>query len=329
YDVSPRDRVSVALISIFPKKITIPNWLYVFLLPFFRRKEIKQVEVLKTNQMSGALPAIISKVIYKKKLIVRCGYEWLSTLIKAKKPFYKKTLVYCLEFLAYKLADKIIFTSKTDKEFAKKIFHLKEEKIAIIPNYIDTDLFKPNYFAKKEPNSVCYVGRLSKEKNIDLLIKSIKDLPEVRLYLIGDGLLKNELQKQAESLGLEKRVIFLGKIENEKLPDLLNKCEVFALLSNYEGNPKALLEAMACGLVCITSDIEGVREIIQDKQNGLLLNGNEPSSFPSVLHFIKQNKELSQQVSQQARKTIESNFSLEKILAREVGLLGLPFVIQE
>ena len=325
YDVKQQKRHSpfkdkdLIGISIFSKKINFLNFLYALLLPFLRAKEIKQCDILKTNQMSGALPAIIAKVIYKKKLVVRNGYEWLYSLIKAKKPLWKRGVVYCLEFLAYKMADKIIFTSKADKVFAQKIFHLKEEKIEVIPNYIDTDLFKPLSNVKKEPNSICYVGRLSKEKNVSALIEAISGLPFVKLYIAGDGPLKEELQQQAVKLGLKERVVFLGKVANEKLPELLNKCQAFALPSLYEGNPKALLEAMACGLPCVASDVEGINEIIKHNENGLLVKPLK-DEIKKALNLLFKDSFLSERLAKQARATLEEGFSLEQTITSEIKL---------
>lgn len=315
-----RDRVSVALVSIFPKKQAMPNFVYSFLMVFLQAKAIKQCDILKTNQMSGALPAIIAKVIYKKKLVVRCGYEWLYSFKKAKKPFWKKVIVYCLEWVAYKMANIVIFTSKADKAFAQKTFKIKESKIEIIPNYIDTDLFKPMPEIKKEANSVCYVGRLSKEKNVSALIEAIGGLPFAKLYLAGDGPLKDGLQKQVIDLGAKERVVFLGKVPNEQLPQLLNKCVIFDLPSLYEGNPKALLEAMACGLPCVASDIEGINEIIKHNENGLLVKPLK-DEIKKALLLLFEDSSLPERLAKQARIAIENNYSLSEVILQELALV--------
>ena len=142
-DLALKHRVSDK-VKILHKKNSVPNLLYYVLLPFIYRKELKDSDIFKTNQMSASLPAIIAKVIYRKKLIVRCGYEWLKVLEMENKALWKRAIVYVLELLAYKSADKIIFSSNKDKKFAQDKFNIKEEKIVLIPNYIDVSLFKPN-----------------------------------------------------------------------------------------------------------------------------------------------------------------------------------------
>ena len=305
------------LVQVCTRSDLVPSWLYVFLMSFLQAKAIKKCDILKTNQMSGALPAIIAKIIYRKKLVVRCGYEWLFTLSKAKKPLWERAIVYCLEFWAYKIANKIIFTSRADKDFAQKTFKIKESKIAIISNYIDIDLFKPMPELKKELNSVCFVGRLSREKNLKELIAAVNELPQVKLYIAGEGPEKEALQEQVQN---NKNIVFLGKLPNEQLPALLNKCEVFVLPSLYEGNPKALLEAMACGLPCLTSDIEGIKETVSQNRNGLLVNPLK-KDITKGLTLLLRDKFFAEQLGLQARETIEKGFALEQALEKEVVLL--------
>ena len=147
-------------------------------------------------------------------------------------------------------------------------------------------------------------------------------LPETKLYLAGDGPLRGALEKQVQALGLKGRVIFLGKLPNEQLPALLNKCEVFVLPSLYEGNPKALLEAMACGLPCLTSDIEGIKEIIKHNENGLLAKPLKDEIKKALLLLFKDSS-LSERLGVKARQTIEKDFALEQIFAKEIKLTEL------
>lgn len=304
-------------ITILPKKINIPGCLYSFLIPFFYKSILKDIDVLKINQMAGAIPAVIAKLCWcKKKLIIRCGYEWLNVLIKEKKSFWKKAIVYIWEKVAYKAADIIIFTSEKDKVFAQKKFNILERKIRLIPNYIDTELFKPSNFLK-EKNNVVYVGRLSKEKNLFNLIEAMAGLP-VKLTLIGQGYLRNNLEQFAKVQKVP--VEFLGKIANEILPQELNKAEIFVLPSLYEGCPKALLEAMACGLPCIGADVEGIKEVIIHKENGYLCQTDVVSIKKALIELLG-DENLRIKIGNNARETILNNFSLEKIVKKDYEIL--------
>jgi len=302
-------------IRIFPKKWNLSLLVYSIFLPIIYRKELEKVNFLKTNQMLGSWAAVLAKIIHKKRLIVRCGYEWLSFLENQKKPLWKKVVAKFIEKIAYKNADKIILTSEKDKRFVIKNFKIYPEKIEVIPNYIDTNLFKPLNLPK-EKNSIIFVGRLEEQKNLFNLIEAIATLP-VKLVIIGNGSLKEKLKNFAKEKNAE--VEFKENVPNEKLPEELNKSEFFILPSFYEGCPKVLLEAMACGLPGIGTNVEGIKEIIQHKENGYLCKTDTESIRKAILEVLN-DKNLQEKISQNARKTILERFSLEKILEKEIKL---------
>lgn len=299
-------------IEILPKKLKIPSKLYSLLLPLVYRKELKTVDILKTNQMNGAIAAVLAKWFYKKKLIVRCGYEWLGFLENGKSEKWKRIIVHILEKVIYQASDKIILTSENDKKFVESKFDITSSKMQIVHNYIDTKLFKP-MIVKKEENRICIVCRLEEQKNLFNLIKAISS-SSVRLVIIGEGSLKESLEDCSKKQKVN--VEFKGNITNQKLPEELNKSELFILPSFYEGCPKVLLEAMSCGVPCIGTDVKGIREIIKHKENGFLCNTDAPSIRKAILNVLS-NEELRIKLSKNARKTIVERFSLENTLKKE------------
>lgn len=299
-------------IKIFPKKWKIPSKIYIFLLPFLYRKELKTVDILKTNQMNGAVAAVLTKWLYRKKLIIRCGYEWLSILENQGSTYLKRRVVYLIEKIAYKTANTIILTSQKDKEYVELKFKIPSSRIKIVPNYIDTDLFKPVNI-KREENRIGFVGRLEEVKNLFNLIGAVSDLP-IKLIIFGSGSLGEKLENYTRQK--KANVEFRGNIPNDKLPEELNKLQIFILPSYYEGCPKVLLEAMSCGLPCIGTNVEGIQEIIKHKENGYLCETDAISIRKAIL-VVLNNKKLREKLSKNARKTIVNNFSLEKILEKE------------
>jgi len=312
-------------ITILPNKWPIPSKIYSFLLPFLYRRELKETDFYKTNQMSGSWSAVIAKWFYKKKLIVRCGYELLSFLTNQKRSTLKRKIIYLAEKIAYQNADQIILTSNKDKRFIKEKFKASDQKIKIIPNYIDTGLFKP-LNTSKEKNRLIFVGRLKKQKNLFNLIKAISGLEmphselcsttgDIKLVIFGSGPLKNKLEVFAQEK--KAQVEFKGNIPNQQLPIELNKSEIFILPSFYEGCPKTLLEAMACGLPCIGTNVQGIKEIIKHQENGHLCQTDVQSIKKAIITLL-QNKDLKKKIGINARQTILDNFSLEKILKKEI-----------
>lgn len=301
-------------IKIFPNKWNFPSKIYSFLLPFFYRKELKKVDILKTNQMSGSWTAWLAKFLFRKKLIVRCGYQWRWFLEKNKAKKWKIWLVSLIENFIYKRADAIVATSSQAEKNIEQHYRISSLKIHIIPNYIDTDLFRSKE-VKKEKGRICFVGRLSSQKNLFNLLKSVDGL-DVKLIIFGSGELEKKLKDKAKEIKKAK-IEFRGNIPNSFLPEELNKSELFILPSLYEGMPKALLEAMACGLPVIGTNVEGIKEVIKHEENGYLCE-TDANSIKEAIKKVLDNKKLQEKIGKNARQTVVNNFSLKNILKKEV-----------
>ncbi|MBI5794524.1 glycosyltransferase family 4 protein, partial [Candidatus Uhrbacteria bacterium] len=245
-------------IRIFPKQLPVPNLLYGILLPFLYWRTLKHADIIRIHQVAGAIPALIAHVLLHKPLIVRAGFQWYSFARRQGASRLKLAVISLIERLAYTSAHAIIHTTRQDADFVADRYGVDASKLHIIPNWVDTDLFKPMDI-KKVPKTICFVGRLEKQKNLHALVEAMQGLG-ARLIVYGEGSLRESLEQQAR--GLHVNVEFRGRIANENLPTALNACEIFILPSLYEGNPKVLLEAMACGLPVIGTNVEGIREII-------------------------------------------------------------------
>lgn len=311
-----------AIVENLPKNIEIvfnntflPTFLYSIFLPVIHKNILRKVDILKTNQMDGSWPAIISKKLFGNKLIIRSGYEWLQYLENTNSSWWKRKSAYLIENYAYGNADKIIITSAGGKKFIIDKFSINENKIEIIPNYIDTDKFKP-FDIKKESNKVIFVGRLEPVKNVINLVKALVNL-NTKLTIVGEGSQKDILRK----LTIESKlgVDFKGVISQNDLPSELNSNSIFILPSLSEGNPKSLLEAMSCGLACIGSDIDGITGIIRDKENGIICS-TDVESINLAIKTLLEDSELRSKISKNARKSIEEGFGLHSVIEKELSV---------
>lgn len=302
-------------VEIVTKPFFLPVIIYSFIFPFIHRKKLKEVDIIKTNQMDGSWSAVISKKLYKSKLVVRCGYEWLQTVEKLNKSFFKRTIALFVERFAYRNADIIILTSEEAKIFIIKKFDISIKIIKIISNYVDTDLFK-SLPIEKEKNRIIFIGRLEKEKNLINLFYGLEGV-NANLVVIGDGSLKYELEKIAK----EKKInaVFKGNISQALIPVELNKSEIFILPSFYEGNPKVLLEAMSCGLACIGTDVQGINTIIKQGENGIL-SLTDSNSIKLAIVSLFENKQLRDRLGFNARKTIEENNDFSIFIKKELEI---------
>jgi glycosyltransferase involved in cell wall biosynthesis len=140
---------------------------------------------------------------------------------------------------------------------------------------------------------------------------------DVELVIIGEGSLKAELKALAEK---EKvKVEFRGNVPQALLPEELNKSEIFVLPSLYEGNPKVLIEAMACGLVCVGTNVSGIRELITNDLNGILVHTNPQSLKAGILELLE-NVDKRAKLGKQAREKILSQNSFPVFIERELSV---------
>ncbi len=313
------DNIEIIPLLIDEKKTAsrLSVFFYSIVEAYRHKNKIYECDVLKSNQMLGAWIPMFLHWTHKKPFVLRCGYEHYKTGVLEKKPLAWKVMIYLISLLAYKSANKVILTSEEDKEFVKKTFKIKEKKIAVIPNYVDTDKFKP-YTDIKQVNAtrILYFGRLSREKNISAAIEACK-LKEVGLDIIGDGELIENLKKQTKEINADVR--FLGKRNNDDLPLILGEYNIVILPSFYEGCPKSLLEAMSCGKLVIGSDVSGIREIVQHKKTGYLTNTDYMSIAKSIEYVIN-NQQLIKQIGRAARKYILEKYSIERYSQDELKI---------
>ncbi len=293
----------------------IPSFLYVFLMPLVHKNTFKKIEYLKTNQMDGSLAGVLAKKLFKSKLILRCGYEWLRYLEASRSSYWKRKIAYLIEKIAYKNADKISVTSVEASDFIKKRFMVSDARINIIGNYVDTDKFSPMPI-DKDAKRVIFVGRLEKIKNLFNVIEALSGL-SLHLVLIGEGNLREKLESHARLHKVE--VEFLGNISQDSLPKELNKSSLFILASFSEGNPKVLLEAMSTGLPCIGADVSGIQNIIRNGSNGIL-SKTDALSLHVALEKLSSDESLRIKLGAEARKLMIEQYSFEKIFQKELFL---------
>jgi glycosyltransferase involved in cell wall biosynthesis len=133
------------------------------------------------------------------------------------------------------------------------------EQIKVVPNPIDLTTYT---VSKKEGEYVAYIGRISKEKGIDILLKAAKQTPDISYRIVGDGPEKNTLETYVKNQNI-KNVVFDGWQSGKKLADLIDNARIIVVPSVwYENCPLSILETMAVGKIIIGSDIGGISELL-------------------------------------------------------------------
>lgn len=311
------DRISVCA----RQNHRLPYRLYSVVLPFTYPAEFAACDVLRVFQATGALPAIVARARYGTPYAVTYGYRY-AEFARTQKRRVGAVWLELVERLALRYAAAVIVTTAQLKAQVQK--GVPAERVHLIPNGVDTAQFTPGPMAadSKEPAIVMFVGRLEAQKNLACLIEAMCHVQKehhARLVLVGEGGLRPRLEQQAHDLGVE--VEFGGIVEHSRLPERLRTAKVFVLPSLIEGHPKALLEAMACGLPCVVSDSEGNRELIHHEQTGLLAPVDDAQMFARQIGRVLRDRSLAQTLGERARQTSVQNCDLSTLLGREIALL--------
>jgi len=298
------------------------NWplgklVYSFLFPFFYYRTLKHVSIYKTNQMDGSWSAILAGWLYGKKVLLRTGYTLteIETFLRRRSALRIRLYQY-MEKIAYKYADIFTVSSKHSRDYILKCYNLDRKRLHIVANFINLERFTPRK-GRKIKKRILYVGRLSPEKNIEnLLLACCRCGFGIDFY--GDGPLMADLKTLARRN--RARVRFYGFTDNSMLPDIYTRYRYYALTSLSEGLPKTLLEAMACGCICIGTNVTGISEVITHKKNGILARKTDANSIQKAIKEAE--KCPPNRIENNAVKFINENFELGSICRKEFRLLS-------
>ncbi len=284
-----------------------------FLILYKSSDIFRDADIFKTNQLLGSWIPIIAKLFYRKKLIVRTGYDLFEFTLKNKKGVLKKMLYYFLTQFAILISDLYTVSSKSDEKLIIKRFFFARNKIKVRNNWVTIP--ETGNINERFDNKLLLVGRLERQKNFNLLIENLKN-SKYSLDIYGEGQEKDTLEKIAVKNNVETQ--FFGNIPNEELIKIYAKYKFFVLPSKFEGNPKVILEAMAAGCIVIASDIENHKEIIDNNVSGFLINFKD-ESLTNLLDELSLNKERLLNLSLSAKNFISQNNSLDIYLKKEVS----------
>lgn len=306
-------------------RITAPdhpllNVLYELILPFRYWHILSSCRYYKTNQNLGSLGATVAKLFHpRSKLIVRSGYIGSLNAKLSQAPLHIRAYLSAAEFFSYLLCDAALVPSRHNRDILVRKYPFVEKKISVHNNAIDTGLFRKLPLDNKErAYDIIYVARLDKDKNQRLLLEAVKDL-NLKVLLVGQGEEESYLKQLATPI--TERVEFLPKVDNSRLPEYLNRSHLFVFPSLHEGNPKALLEAMACELPIIALDVIGVKNLIENGRTGILLPANTlPKSLAETIRKLLGDTDRQARLGTAARQFVIDHFSFETILQKELHL---------
>lgn len=234
----------------------------------------------------------------------------------------------------------------------KKYYHRHAEKFQEIPFSVDLEKFQPKLinrqldnkilekaqeivhyindkFIKKNRLNLLFVGALDEAhyfKGIEILLRALVILEprNWHLKIVGAGDRKKKYEELSEQLKLNKQVEFTGKLVDQELVRAFQNADLFILpsINSNEAFGLVLIEALACGVPVIASNLPGVRQVFEDHKQGLLIEPNSPEDLKKKLEFIFNNEEMRRLMALAARRLAEEKYSREKMTNKLLALFN-------
>jgi glycosyltransferase involved in cell wall biosynthesis len=295
----------------------LQRWLYAVLMPLLHARLFRRCSVLRVMQLTGEVPAIIAKVLYGVPFVATFGYHYARNAGAEGAGAFRVFLFRQRTRLALAMADRVIVTNPRIREEAVR--RVGAARVLLIPNAVDTARFAPAPADVTVPGRILCVGRLSPEKNLPLLIQAVARLDRpATIRLVGIGPVTDTLATQAAALGVTLE--FAGTVQHQHLPDEYRRAAVFAMTSFSEGHPKALIEAMSCGCVCVGTDVDGIRDVLRHGETGLLAP-LDTGAFAGALARALDDQALRDRLSRAARAEAVEHYDISATLAAEIAAM--------
>ncbi|MFY8350754.1 glycosyltransferase [Pseudoalteromonas sp. SSM20] len=287
-------------VAFFPKAV--------YLSTLFKKKGIEHIHAHFANH-----PAMVAYVIYQLSGI---GYSFTahgSDLHKRQQMLKEK----------FDAAEFAVMISKYNEDFFYQHTKIeKSHKLHIVRCGVDTESFRPKSEKQEKVIKILCVASLREVKGHRYLIDACSLLKKrgisFRLTLIGDGPMRDNIESQIESLKLNEHVTLLGSQPQEVIQKNLAENDIFTLTSfqtssgNREGIPVVIMEAMACGLPIVASNVSGIPELVEDGVSGLLCETQNPQSIADKLLELCNDDAKRRGMGIQGRKIVLEEFDLQK-----------------
>ncbi|MEK6922501.1 MAG: glycosyltransferase family 4 protein [Nanoarchaeota archaeon] len=282
----------------------------------------------------GAIPLISDLVLIIAKLkgsksVLNNVFDPIGDNLNLKSSLYKavyKSYIFFGRVIISLFCDKIITWTK---DYADNSDLLKGfKKTDVIGSGVDTNIFKPRIpkkdlvdkYGLENKKVILFVGRLDNYKGVKYLIDAIKNIENIKLLLVGDGLERKNLEKQVKNLKVADKVIFVGKKDQDELPYYYNLADIFILpsVTRQEAFGKVTIEAMASGVPAIVSELLGVKEVIDNGKAGLLIEVGNSNDIEKKLKLLLEDEKLRKGLIKKGLERVKENYTWDIIAERTI-----------
>jgi len=287
-----------------------------------------EVDIIHVHIGSSPLE-LIAALLYtklKKKPLVATYH---GDVIPFRKSITYRSSVWIYNVVVRKVLDFAdVIISPSEYYINESIFLRKyHDKIVSIPNGINLEDFNLPYSKEEcieklglptDKKIILFLGVLHPKKGPDVLLKAMPrvlfKVPNTELVIVGDGIMRSELEEHSEKLGVKDYVNFAGFVKESLKPLYYKAADIFCLPSalSTEVFPMVLLEASASGLPMVVSDLDTFKCIIEDRYNGLFIKRGNENSLADAIIYLLEREDVRKRMGENARKRAE-NYSWEKI----------------
>ncbi|MCH7989585.1 MAG: glycosyltransferase [Planctomycetes bacterium] len=224
---------------------------------------------------------------------------------------------------------RLIGNSQGVADFYRQI-GFSEEKLIVIPNGVevpketpfDRDALLEEFDIPAGAEVIGYAGRLARQKRVQDIVWGMEIMRQLRenvyCLIVGDGPERNRLERFAQKYGCDHLVRFAG--HRDDATKLIRAMNVFCLASEFEGMSNSLMEAMAAGVPVVVSDIPPNRELVVDGETGFFVNVGDGVGYAQFADRILADPQLAQRLGSAGRKSMQENFSLNKMVEAHADL---------
>ncbi len=283
--------------------------------------------ILKAHSTTALISALRAHWAWQTPFIARLSFNWSeSARIKQPGNTLLAKRVDELERTAGARASHIIAATQEIADALTAKEPAAASKLTLIPNYVDEQLFR-NIQGEKLYDLV-FVGRFNRHKNLAALLQAVDRLG-LSIAMIGGVSTHVRENRDDRSYfaeikarfgDLNGRIHWLGRIKNEELPVYINRARAFVLCSLIEGHPRALIEAMACGMPIIASNVFGISNVIEHEETGYLCE-TDAASIASAIESVLSAPAHMERMGANARQFALEQYSLGQMVQREYDLL--------
>jgi glycosyltransferase involved in cell wall biosynthesis len=216
---------------------------------------------------------------------------------------------------SYFFVDKVLVQTESNKKYFP-LFIQNKCTVIFNPVFLELKLVGKALAVQKEKKIVS-IARLVKQKNQMLLLDAFAEIchqrDDYKLIIYGEGNMRESLEKRIKELKLEQKVFLPGKIKD--IHNQILNADLFILVSNYEGMPNALIEAMCLGLPCISTKVSGAVDLIKNHDNGILVNVNDKGELVNAIRELLNDKIKAKLIAERAT-LLYSHLSVD-VIAKE------------